>query len=179
MSSELRDDGVEGSYEAKPALPSAHSGQISKKESLVVCVPASFLTENLCSLSLAGLSIEVAQGDCPETCFFGFPLLRLMSHDNRAKRSSLLQGEAVTKASRSVGGCSELGRVRNRLCLVSRAESGVEVLCVAEEHPHCMAVSEKECSVVPGRGRSTSVGSAIIAKWSAVMKNCAHVLSLQ
>ena len=52
VSSELRDDGVEGSYEAKPALPSAHTGQISKKESLVVCVPASFLTENLCSLSL-------------------------------------------------------------------------------------------------------------------------------
>ena len=172
---------MEGSYEAKPALPSAHSGQISKKESLVVCVPASFLTENLCSLPLyaAGLSIEVAQGDCPETCFFGFPLLRLMSHDNRAKRSSLLQGEAVTKASRSVGGCSELGRVRNRLCLVSRAESGVEVLCVAEEHPHRMAMSEKECSVVPGRGRSTNVSTAIIAKRSAIMKNCAHVLSLQ
>jgi hypothetical protein len=53
------------------------------------------------------------------------------------------------------------------------------VLCVAEEHPHRMAVSEKECSVVPARGHSTNVGSVIIAKRSAVMKNCAHVLSLQ
>ena len=98
MSSELRDDGAEGSYEPKPALPPAHPGQFSKKESLVVCVPASFLTENLCSLPFyaAGLSIEVAQGDCPKDGFFGFPLLRLVCQGNRTKRNSLLQGEAVT-----------------------------------------------------------------------------------
>ena len=62
------------------------------------CVPTSFLTENLCSLPLyaAGLSTEVAQGDCPEACFLGFPRLRLMRHDRRAKRNSLLYREAAT-----------------------------------------------------------------------------------
>lgn len=160
-------------------LPPAHPGQFYKKESLVVCVPASFLTEDLYALPLnaAGLSIEVAQGDCSKDGSFGFLLLRLECHGHRAKRHSLLQGEAVTEARHRVGGCSELGRVQNRLCPVSRTDSRVEVLCVAEEHSHRMAMSEKECSVVPGRGCSTDVGTAIIAKRSAIMKNCAHVLS--
>jgi len=181
VSSEPRDDGAEGSYEPKPALPPAHTGQISSKESLVVCVPASFLAENLCALPLyaVGLLTEVARGDCPEACYSGVSFLRLMRHGRREKRTSLLQREAAKETRRSVDGCSELDRAGNRLCPVSRTNGGVEALCVAEEHPHRMAMSEKACSVVPGRGCSANVGTAIIAKGSAVMRNCAHVLSLQ
>ena len=46
-----------------------------------------------------------------------------------------------------------------------------EVLCVADAHPQRIAMNCGECSAVPGKGCSTNVGRASIAKRSAVVKN--------